>query len=267
MHKCRIHKIVQFKRCVFWDNRYSDTAVNVATNGDSADSGYENVARQKKFHYPGDNCKMSKNVILLTGLWAALVCCGCSEGAKDTIDIEEPIIPCGGDVVGNWNMTEAYIPGIEEMLAAEAPACQGALTDQATSVQGTMTFTVNGTSNINGSLSQSVSMVLTADCIKDFLKVDTLEVNQALCVSLASLLSGTAQSPFDAAACDHISGTCNCDAQKNTAIVSNGSYSLPGNNTIVDQDGVASPYCVSDNSLLIETTGDEGAVVNLLLTP
>ena len=176
------------------------------------------------------------------GVLAAVLFCGCGEDTQKKIAIEDPIVPCGGDVVGTWQMTEAYIPDIEEMLAAEAPACRGALTDQSVAVDGSMTFTPNGMSNIEGSLSQSVSMVLTPACIKDFLSVETLEVNQALCDGLAALLSDTAQSPFDAATCNFVAGSCNCDAQEDNDIASSGSYSLPGNDTIIDPGGVANPY-------------------------
>ena len=211
---------------------------------------------------------MNRSYIWTMAITVFVFAAGCSDdaGSNDKNSIKAPVVPCGGDVVGTWNMSDAYIPGIDEMLSADAPSCKDALTDQATVITGKMTFSEAGTSNINGSLSQSVAMSLTEPCLRELLGNETITISDTLCDGISLILSSTNQSPFDAAVCNQGENVCKCEAQRTTSIVSQGTYTLPGDNTIVDEDNKASPYCVNGDTMLIETTAEGGATINIRLT-
>src|SRR5579872_7012075 len=84
-----------------------------------------------------------------------MVVVGCSGNSVSTLGTCSPVAPCGGDVVGTWNIIGASACG-----SASSASCPGLIiTVPSISESGTLTFNADLTYSV--SLSQSIAEAIT----------------------------------------------------------------------------------------------------------
>jgi hypothetical protein len=186
--------------------------------------------------------------MVLVGFCAALAplvsACGSSSGSCGKVQ------PCGGDVVGDWNISAACVDNAVANM--ELPfECPGAMVRvTGLNVSGTATFTAGLTYTRTQTMSGSVQMTFAPSCL-------AMEGITPTCAQIDAILQlQLAQQPgtFQSASCSG-SATCTCSfttvpetqSDSGTYVTSGNTLTLTSSAGAVDAD----QYCVQGNELHI----------------
>jgi hypothetical protein len=134
--------------------------------------------------------------------------------------------PCGGDIVGTWNILDVCGGADPELVVTACPNAQATWTS---SYSGAVTFDSNGTFTNSGQTNATVTVPIPAGCT-----ATCLEVQSAIYVQLAPT----------SASCTG-SSTCSCEVT--SAGAPSGTYTTSGTN--VTFAGLAGTYCVEGDRL------------------
>jgi hypothetical protein len=196
----------------------------------------------------------------------ALVGCKGSGGVDDQGGGScSAVTPCGGDVVGAWNVDDICIPdpSVFVQQGIDEAECQDAFQDVDIDASGTMTFTAEGMASTDVSLSIGMHVVWTKACITA-LNPDLGELEtSAACTMLMN--QSAMNDMFESASCRVVGANCECEVQlAPRAMTSSGTYTLDGDQ-IIDDENVAADYCVSGSSMTISAMA-EGVEMNFVLS-
>jgi hypothetical protein len=161
------------------------------------------------------------------------------------------VSPCGGDVVGTWNVVSSCLPLSGEMdVTLLSLGCSSLPVTGALQVTGTWTAKPNGTYVDNTTTTGGATFPLSSSC----LTVSSVSVE---CSRMASVFTAVG---WSAATCaSDAGGKCNCSVKANQTgglgVVSpwasnEGTYRTSGNGLTID-DSVDYTYCVSGNTLAL----------------
>ena len=166
------------------------------------------------------------------------------------------VVPCGGDVVGTWNVTDSCLTvGGDIDLTLFGIGCTAAPITGTLAVTGTLTFDAAGTYTDGTATSGSTQVAMPAAC---------------LLVSGTTTTCDRVDPPFSTAgftqkACTQsASGGCDCTASVEAATgfgaistytSSSGNYTIAGSVMTMDEtEGIAYSYCVSGNTMTLVPT-------------
>lgn len=182
---------------------------------------------------------MRKSLLGVVGM-ASLLLLSCDDEDKGGGGSCGNFTPCGGDVVGTWNIKQYCLSN----TASPIPECPAATVSvDGLSASGTVTYAANMTTTANTTIRGTMKMNIPASCLMGA----TCALVDA---SLKSELSDP-ESPFSSASCTG-SDTCSCSlVLKGTPMTSSGTYTISGNQLI--EDGDANEYCVSGKELRLKS--------------
>lgn len=160
--------------------------------------------------------------------------------------------PCGGNVVGRWNITQSCISAAE-MMTAECPGQQ--VDSSGLKMSGSTTFNADMTYAGQVTISGSMSTTIPASCLmQDGITVTCEQLNAFFQLSLQE----DPEAPFSAVSCSKAGSGCRCSFTfKATSSSEQGTYATAGNVltlTSSDGDAESSDYCVSGNKLQVKPT-------------
>jgi hypothetical protein len=177
----------------------------------------------------------------------------CSGGGRGACPSGGP--PCGGDVVGTWQVVTDCAQGTQNSMAASG--CSGASAQLRATGSGSLTFNADGTASVALSLSETEIESIPESCLAgDGATVDCSEFNSSETVS-----SGTIT-----ATCS-LSGTgCSCISSIDAPTTNGeGTYSTSGTTlTFSGTDATETySYCVSGSTLtmIADVDGGMGSIV------
>ena len=182
---------------------------------------------------------MKNTCVWVLGALSAVLAGSCDD--EDNNAACSAFTPCGGNVVGTWEVTDACLSG-----NLEFPGCPAATTSfEGLGATGTVTFNADMTGTSNITTRGSVKMTLPASCLMG-----------ASCAQLDTAIKSDPEltgpdSDFSSASCSG-SGACTCTLTlKPSAMMSGGSWSTSGNRLI--QGGDVNEYCATESELKIQT--------------
>ena len=168
-----------------------------------------------------------------------------------------PIVaPCGGDVVGDWNVKQECITTPMDALAS---LCAGAtLTISPLMVSGTISFKADNTMSSTGLFSLTETVVFPPSCMTE----DQCAAYQVSLISQPGVTGGE---------CHYAAVTgCSCNVNVSQNVMSSGTYQTQGTNMTVTSATAektdVSTYCVSGNTLSIYQSNAGGIAAALILT-
>jgi hypothetical protein len=164
--------------------------------------------------------------ILSLALAIPLLLTACGDDG-DSVDCSA-FAACGGDVVGSWDYAGSC-PG-------ENTFCPGATVESQPSIEGTFTFNADGTYTAMGTLNGTARSRIPGSCLTGVTSCDQLSFEDQTCTG-------------------DIASACTCTTTYNNEQSNeSGSYTTAGTTiTLAGED--PSPYCVSGNTLRIDTGG------------
>ena len=191
------------------------------------------------------------NARAMTVAFAALVAgCGPSSGSSTNgppgcLQAQ----PCGGDVVGTWNLLGACTSPafLTELNSQLQTACPGASVSA---------FNID----ISGTVTYNADLTYSSNVHETFTGTETIPLS---CLGFASCAAVVSDSPDSTLTCTGTT-TCTCQIGGSPAGNESGTYSLSGTNlTMVGPDDTTTnTYCVQNGQLhLMETSETSGAVI------
>jgi hypothetical protein len=160
------------------------------------------------------------------------------------------VSPCGGSVVGTWNVTSSCVTLSGNMdVSLASLGCATVPATGSLQTTGTYTAKADGTYTDNTTTKGSVTFPLAASC----LSISSVPVSCEKAGSIFTALGWTT------AACSETNGKCSCtlsaEQQGGAGIVSaraatRGGYTTSGNNLTTD-DGIVYSYCASGSTLTL----------------
>lgn len=184
------------------------------------------------------------SVATVLSSWS-LAGCGSDGGGSESCSGS----PCGGDVVGTWNVTDYCFNAME----AVAEACPQAKISMDLSASGMVQYTSNGTYTSSLTLSGNASSTLPPACLMfQGLTLTCEQVNQLYAARMAE-----PDFPFSSASCSAAGTSCRC-AFTLRPMVSNetGTYSVSGTTLSMTNaaDGMTEvvEYCASGNGSTLQ---------------
>ncbi|HVE82767.1 MAG TPA: hypothetical protein VND93_07955 [Myxococcales bacterium] len=162
-----------------------------------------------------------------------------------------PYTPCGGDIQGDWTVTESCAAPI----SMGDPACSTSTGTATPSYTGTVKFNSDGSYQRTLSVSGATTFNIPKACVTE------------ACSAVATGLNGSGY--FSGMSCsDDGSGGCNCSGQMGgPPSEDKGTYTVSGNNvTTTPKDKFGLPaatdaYCVNGKKISIEINAT-GSVLN-----
>ena len=181
--------------------------------------------------------------------------CG-SGGGRSAADTPVPactnqFAPCGGDIVGRWQIVSACSPEPAQSLAPDCPA--GTITITASSISGWYEFVSDGTAVYDGSASRSVVMRQPNDCLpvatcdeyEDVLWEQFADVDAPATITVT---------------CAQQNNDCRCDLSSDfPPMTRTGTYQVQGAEltiALTDGEPTVMPYCVTGDTLVIRYNND-----------
>ena len=183
-------------------------------------------------------------VVVFSGALASLApACGGSSGSCGKVQ------PCGGDVVGDYNITAACINNAAISMGDIGIDCPGATTSvTGLSISGTASLNADMTYTRTQTISATVQMTLPPSCLTmNGITLTCAQLDQGLQTSIADPTS-----PFQSARCSG-SSSCSCSFVLRPETQSDsGTYSTAGTTltwTSSTGSADADQYCVQGNEL------------------
>ena len=186
------------------------------------------------------------HLILIAGFLAA---CG-GDGASDDGEACQVIEPCGGDVVGRWQLESSCATGsfLADAFESGLPdACRGSF--GAFDVQPLdfiIELTADGTLNGSGSARTSITYTLSAACLAAL----GTPGSEATCAEVAEGNLGE-EEEMVTSTCTFSNGGCDCEQSGTVDATASLPYTFE-DDRLVSGEGM-SPYCVEGDRL---TYGD-----------
>jgi hypothetical protein len=160
----------------------------------------------------------------------------------------DPLVPCGGDVVGTWDVTGACI---EVPVPMDLMRCPGATVMASGRARGRVTFDTSVATRV-------AQYEVTADVFIPGLC--------AAFVGGCSMIEAQLRMATPDARCvTRASGDCDCAIRTLQSIDDTDVYTLEGNQIVSSTSGRRWSYCITDGSMRYQQTGgdDEPGIVEL----
>lgn len=191
---------------------------------------------------------MKTNFVWIVGLSAALLAGSC--GDDDKAGSCGAFTPCGGSVVGTWEIQEFCASG--SVTDSECPGATSSVSGIKAS--GTISFNADMTTTSNMTFSGSMKTTLPASCL---MGVTCAQLDAFFKTSLSE-----PDSDFSAASCTGTS-TCECTMTfKPNAMMSSGTWRTQGNQ-LIDEEGESSDYCATEKELNLKPTMQMPAMMGM----
>jgi hypothetical protein len=167
-----------------------------------------------------------------------------------------PIAACGGNLVGTWHVQQGCFPA----LAPSVSTCSSAVvTLSAVSLSGTLTYNADNTmkSALQGSFTEAAQF--PNPCY-----------TQTQCNDFPA--AADAEPGVSGATCSYDATTgCACSLMDSLGSTSTGTYQVAGTNVTTTTDGHPSPpeidnFCVSGNTLTLQSTDSDGMITTITAT-
>jgi len=208
---------------------------------------------------------MSTKSVLIVGS----ICCCFACGDDDDDDVSQPpicspVVPCGGDIVGTWDVQSFCLPqDAAEIALAEAlpPACDDAFVSaDATPSAVSMVYNTDGTVGMSGVVNLHNEYRFTEACLAA-LSPETPNLSAACDSVIAGSFSGIQFEDPDVWELDCVEsgGACECDGTAAVDVSSTGTYTVAGN-AITTGDASAA-YCISGEQLTLQAPAFGGDAV------
>jgi non-reducing end alpha-L-arabinofuranosidase len=187
-------------------------------------------------------------------------------GGSDTCTNPTNVTPCGGTVVGTWNVTSAClsVSGTIDVQAAFGLSCPTGKLSGSLTVAGTWTAKANGTFVDDTTTTGTEEIALPSDC-------KILSQAPVTCQKIGTVMQGY----FDTVACtDASDGGCTCSGKiKQTGSMgyvtldpqTSGNYTTASNTITITQDESKYSYCVAANQLTVSLQGTSPAVTGTIV--
>ncbi|HWO13429.1 MAG TPA: hypothetical protein VNN80_28205 [Polyangiaceae bacterium] len=203
---------------------------------------------------------MSRKSFVFLGLFCGLLACG--DDDEDQPGVCDPVVACGGNVVGSWEVQSFCLPqdAAEQALANRLPAqCNDAFVSAEATPNGvTRVYSDDGIVTTTGSIDLRNEYRFTTNCLSA-LSSAFPNLETACQRVIAGNFSGIEfEDPGRwTLSCTSSDEACDCDAVANVDITSSGTYTLLNDQVIVGD--TTAPYCVDRDELTItipEVAGD-----------
>lgn len=208
---------------------------------------------------------MSTKTVFIVGS----ICCCFACGDDDDDDVSQtpicsPVAPCGGDVVGTWDVQSFCLPPDAAELAlgdALPPACDDTFVSAEATPSGvSQVYNSDGTLGRSGTVNLHNQYRFTEACLTA-LSPEVPNVAVACENIAAGSFSGiTLENPeLWALECVESGGACECDGTASVDVTGTGTYTVLGS-SISAGDGAAS-YCISGDQLTLQAPEFGGDIV------
>lgn len=176
------------------------------------------------------------------------------------------VTPCGGSVVGTWNVTSGClgVSGSIDVQAAFGLSCPTGKLSGSLTVSGTWTAKANGTFVDGTTTTGTEEIALPSDC-------KVLSQAPVTCQKIGTVMQGY----FDTVACtDASDGGCTCSGTiKQTGSMgfittdpqASGNYTTASNTITITQDESKYSYCVNSNQLSMSVQGGGATVTGTIV--
>jgi hypothetical protein len=163
----------------------------------------------------------------------------------ETLECSElELEPCGGELVGTWNVTSFCVTSALDIATQGVQNCPGVLATFERSASGTMRFSADGVHDADLRIDGLQHLVLGDPCMQHLYHED---VSEKACDRYEDQLNGGATKHM--AACTFESDACHCDVVIESASEYSSMYEAQGSGIF---DGVTLvPFCVEGDSLRI----------------
>jgi hypothetical protein len=186
------------------------------------------------------------------GLVAAAICgvlvtASCGEATRTAAASTcGKVPPCGGDIVGDWTVSEACTDSMADTqaLLSQLPCTGAKVESNSVKTTGTLSFGSDGAYSHALSSKVSATLLLPASCLK--LGPVTLSCDQ-----VTALPQAAAGLMFESLTCETAAGGCRCSAAlKLPDSMQSGTYTTSGT-ALSLRSGASqtSQYCVEGNTL------------------
>lgn len=200
---------------------------------------------------------MARNIYFLAGLIGCALACSDDDDDNSNQAACAPIDPCGGDVVGTWEVQSFCL---EQGAAAQAlstplpAACSDAFVSAEATPDGvTQEFSADGTMTATGTVTLHNEYRFTEACLTA-LEPELPNLEAACQRVIAGNFSGIQFEQPDQweLSCSESNGACACDGVATVDMAGSESYTLDNGQLVMGSD--STPYCVSGNLLEVATT-------------
>lgn len=207
---------------------------------------------------------MSTKTVFIIGSICCCFACGDDDDDVSQPPICSPVVPCGGDIVGTWDVQSFCLPqDAAELALAEAlpPACDDAFISADATPSGlSQLFESNGTVSMSGTVNLHNQYRFTEACLSA-LSPELPDLQTACDSVIAGNFSGIQFEDPDQweLSCVESGGACECDGTATLDVTSTGSYTVAGN--AISTGDLTSSYCVSGEQLTMEAPAFGGDAV------
>ena len=172
------------------------------------------------------------------------------------------VTPCGGDVVGTWNLGSLCGFGALEQLPVAG--CTGTSDTTGIQVSGTVTYDATGAYSSVLTLHGPIHFAFPDSCIGDGSSASCEQLTQ----SIAPLTQGE-ESVYESFTCSG-GDTCECVGQLRSITLSDtGTYVVSESGLMMTDDSgetVSAKYCVTGSTLVVQDASAEGSGVSYVLS-
>jgi len=190
-------------------------------------------------------------------LGLGLLCCvaaACSDAGDDG-EACAPVVACGGDVVGTWEIESICISdeAAESFEATLPPECAGSFLDADVQLDGaTLEYAADGTLTSSGTATVLAQYRFSEACLLA-ISPGFPDLSESTCDALADSVEDdlVADGTNSTAECSLGAGACECETSQVGDTTNSGSYTLTSDQIVVGP--VSLPYCVSGDELRYES--------------
>jgi hypothetical protein len=187
------------------------------------------------------------------GAVAGVLLLACSDSNGDTPGACEPVVACGGDVVGTWRIEsgcsdqtrEQAIDTLEEELP---PECSGSLESAESDASDvSITFDAAGMMMISGTTALRLQYTFGDACLSA-MSPEQGGASEARCNQLGPDTMGpTGAGPLGVATCAFADGACACEYFFQPDVSASALYTVADDRITIEDESL--PYCVSGDVL------------------
>ena len=192
----------------------------------------------------------------ITWLGLGLLCCAaaCGDEGGDGAACA-PVVACGGDVVGTWQIESICISDeVADTFEAELPAeCAGSFLDADVQVNDAiLEYSADGTLTSSGAATVLAQYRFSEACLLA-ISPDFPDLSESTCDALADSteVDLAADGTNSTVTCSLGAGACECETSQVGDTTSSGSYTLMNDQIVVGP--LTLPYCVSGDELRYES--------------
>jgi hypothetical protein len=186
------------------------------------------------------------------------ICFGCGGDSDDEGGTCEALQPCGGDIVGAWQVESVCFDpqALNDVVNPDLPTqCADAVRGaEATPSDVAIDYTAEGISTSTGSLVLQLRIEFSKPCL-DAIAMQSITVSDAICEQIgraaeASLQEDDAEATYT---CSRSGSGCGCDARQEQALsAAKSTYTVDGADLVLDDS--AQTFCISGDRLTVQET-------------